>query len=44
MLLEGVVVRWVEDGHNDDHDDDSDDRDHDGDDDVHLSRGGLDCP
>ena len=44
MLLEGVVVRWVEDDHNDDHDDDYDDRDHDGDDDVHLSRGGLDCP
>ena len=54
VLLEGVVVRWVEDDHNDDHDDDYDDRDHDGDDDhdddhdgdddVHLSRGGLDCP
>ena len=55
VLLEGVVVRWVEDDHNDDHDDDYDDDwdhdgdgdhddNHDGDDDVHLSRGGLDCP
>ena len=47
VLLEGVVVRWVDGDHNDD--DDHDDDDHDGDDhnddhDDHLSRGGLDCP
>ena len=54
VLLEGVVVRWVDGDHNDDddhddHNDDHDDDDHDGDDhnddhDDHLSRGGLDCP
>ena len=51
VLLEGVVVRWVEyDDHNDeddDHDDnvnDDDDNHNDDDHDDHLSRGGQDCP
>ena len=36
VLLEGVVVRWVEDDHNDDHDDDHDGGDdHNDDDDDH---------
>ena len=49
VLLEGVVVRWVDGDHNDDddhddHNDDHDGDDHNDDDDDHLSRGGLDCP
>ena len=47
MLLEGVVVRWVEDDdeYDDHNDDNADDDDHNDDDhDDHLSRGGPDCP